>query len=765
MLIELLAAVAADPTHFPLWIVAAFAAGMYPIGFMLGAPCSPCCGKCSNCEQGTLPETVTVTLNGYTDKSQGPYLCGLTFSSCYGNGASGRVTAPGGDPDEAAGPITAVELTSAGSGYAKFGRVIPTVSATGSGSGATFDVTLTQSQDNCDLDFWEVSKITITGAGIGYSEDEFLQFSVAEGDTEQSAAVVRLQTQREEPTATLEVSSATGSGAELSVTFESIGGTPEQWRVDAVSVDEAGDLYATGDEVAFTFGTNTLEVGPASFFVKAAHAAPTVEAQINYSSGTGASLAVTLSQFVYYDGSDMWAVDSISVADGGSGYAEYDSIDVVAIDGIVRDGCGAYVESVDEGGAILSVAVYSGGAYFKGGPITEVEVTNPGVYYGDSGVPIGVEIDNGGMYFREDATAPPYVADVTVSINQTLPSEGAGAEISATVGADPEDAATWGRITALTIDAAGDNYLAWRWLANNCCGHYMNAKQIVLKRDNVASYTAQNNASVSVGGIAIPAGCVYSHRLCGGWQSPFGGGSYSGAVQTRDHAIRVAYRGPTVPPIADVSRFALGAGSDGLVSTACAATFTATTLIPDCSDFSFLGTAAGGMTVTVAPGGEYEEDAGYPGKSIAGCSACCQGTGIPPEEITVSVSDHRPGAVPNISGSHVLARLMEQVWTLDIPVDEVSTIQLRVWVEAAMCSSQPDDGCDHCIKKCATMGAIILPSQDGGDSRFCGADNAAKCAAACTDAPICQPVGGTQIVWRSNTGGVGCGDILFTMTI
>jgi hypothetical protein len=37
-----------EPLSCVLWLVALFAAGMYPLGFMLGAPCSPCCGD--NCD-------------------------------------------------------------------------------------------------------------------------------------------------------------------------------------------------------------------------------------------------------------------------------------------------------------------------------------------------------------------------------------------------------------------------------------------------------------------------------------------------------------------------------------------------------------------------------------------------------------------------------------------------------------------------------------------------------------------------------------------
>jgi hypothetical protein len=38
-----------EPLSCVLWLVALFAAGMYPLGFMLGAPCSPCCDSNAGC--------------------------------------------------------------------------------------------------------------------------------------------------------------------------------------------------------------------------------------------------------------------------------------------------------------------------------------------------------------------------------------------------------------------------------------------------------------------------------------------------------------------------------------------------------------------------------------------------------------------------------------------------------------------------------------------------------------------------------------------
>ena len=39
--------VSVDPPSLLAWLVFTFAAGMYPLGIMLGASCSPCCGRCS----------------------------------------------------------------------------------------------------------------------------------------------------------------------------------------------------------------------------------------------------------------------------------------------------------------------------------------------------------------------------------------------------------------------------------------------------------------------------------------------------------------------------------------------------------------------------------------------------------------------------------------------------------------------------------------------------------------------------------------------
>lgn len=748
-MIELLA----DPTSALLWVVFLMALGMYPFGLMLGSPCSPCCGKCP-CTEGELPETVTVTIDGYSDKSQSQvHLSVLRFDACYGSGAAGHVTAPGGDPATDAGPVSAVTLSSPGSGYAKLGRTAPTVTATGSGSGATFDVTLTQSLDDCDVDEWKVTKVAVTAPGSGYVHDEALTFTVAAGDTQEVAAVARLQTERGEPAATLEVTSAQGSGAAFTVVFSSIGGTPPVWGVDSVTVDDGGDLYVTGDPVTFTKSPTTTEVLQAAFTAKATHTLPTVSAYVDSATGTGAALSVTLSAITQDDGSAAWEVSAVAIDNAGSGYGAYDSVAFDVTDGISTLGASAYVDSVDASGAVQSITVDNAGVFFKGGPISEIVVDAGGSYFGDTGEAESVEIDNGGAYYREDATLPPYVAEVTVTIDQIPPSDGNGAEITATVN-DDANSVHFGEIESISINSGGTGYLAWEWVANNCCGHYLNGKTFVLKRDNIPHLSA-DGAIVNFANFGapkyVPHECVYSHRVCGGWYSPFATGPYwLRDISYKTHNILVGYRGHYAPPIAAVARLDQSYSPDDYPSSGCAEVFETDTLISDCDNFDFSATSEHGQTITVSAGGNYDATNGIPDNNS--CSACCQGTAPLPQEITVALIDYRVGAnIQNLSGNYVLGYDNLHRWRIYNP------IALEVRVEAELCAKNPaGGGCDHCLKKCAVVGSMFFP-----DARFCGADDAAKCAVACIDSPVCAPPAGVELFWKTDGG---CGNPVMKIT-
>lgn len=282
----------------------------------------------------------------------------------------------------------------------------------------------------------------------------------------------------------------------------------------------------------------------------------------------------------------------------------------------------------------------------------------------------------------------------------------------------------------------------------------------MLRRDGVESVSSVDGGQVRVGGHFIPAACVYSHRMCGGWHDPFTvGPGWNRQVEYFSHRILVGYRGPALSPVASVER-ALEFTDEATRDSACHAYFGADTLIANCGDFAFEGTGSNGKTISVSAGGDYDAQDGFPGGSMAGCSACCQGADVPPAEITVNLQDLRPGAMPDLSGDHVLAKVNGnfQLWFLT-----VAGIQVRVWMDAEFCARHPDaGGCDHCIKKCAVFGAVFTGGAFGGwDTRLCDLDEAQQCEAACLDTPMCAPPAGVEIT-LSHTD--PCGDPDFIIT-
>ncbi len=526
---DILAAIAADPTLLPLWAVMLFAAGMYPIGMIFG--CTPCCDPCVCASGATLPDTITVTLDGFTDYSK-KQICTLSFSACYGSGGSGTVDEPGhsspeSDPVDDRGPITAVTLTDGGSGYAKLGRAAPTLSAsvyTDTGSGASLEATVTKATqpDECGLDYWEVTGITVVSDGEGYIPSDFMLFDVAEGDSVEISATANITIGRIEPTITLAIDSPSGSGADISAVLDEATGAPplaKTWLVDSVTIEDGGDNYTHLDAVVITLAEGSEQGSSASLALVTDNAEPTLSASVISTGGDGASLSVTLTEGVASpSGSAVWAVTSIAVDTPGAAYAEGDFVPIDIVDGDARSGgCLAFVTEVDGSGGIVAVTISEGGEYFKGGPITSVQVDYGGEYWKLDGTILAVELTNGGKYYREDASLPPYVATVTVNISQgyNTPSDGTGAVITATVEDDPQSP-DFGKITGLTVEDGGDGYLAWMWETNDCCGHYLNGQSIVLERfkdSNAAACEAATKAATAAVPEAMRA-VIFSAMAC-----------------------------------------------------------------------------------------------------------------------------------------------------------------------------------------------------------------------------------------------------------
>lgn len=307
-MLELLAAIHdMDPTAAILWSLLAFAASMYPLGIMLGSECSPCC-PCP-CPTGTLPDTLTVTFSGLPDQTRGPDNIGLSFSSCFGSGAAGRILEPGGVAGTDDGPISSVSLTNAGSGYARLGRVAPTITASGGGTGATLAVVLETAKDACNIDYWSVSSVTVSAGGTGYTDGEPVTFTEASGDSVDAGASGTINTVRVEPTVSASVFSFAGSGATLTPTLTQ--GTDFNgktvWSVDSMTIDDPGAYYEVYDSVSVTPDDGTTS----SFFY----------GSVSSVDGNGGITGIDIyGAGEFYKATDE--VESVTVTGGGVYYRE-----------------------------------------------------------------------------------------------------------------------------------------------------------------------------------------------------------------------------------------------------------------------------------------------------------------------------------------------------------------------------------------------------------------------------------------------------------
>lgn len=725
---ELLAALATlDPPQLVAWSLLAFAAGMYPVGLMLGATCNPCCG-CTLCTEGKLPQTLTVTFDGLQDKTQSDDLITLSFTSCFGSGAAGRVLAPGGEPGVDDGPITSVSLTSSGSGYAKIGRVAPTVTAGGgSGSGATFTVTLSKLQDACSVDYWEVKSVTASG-GAGYVDNESLTFTVASGDTEEQSAEAYITTQRSAPTLTALV--AVGSGALFTVNTTS-SGTPTTWSVSSISVTNGGTGYLNGTGVVISKDGNDVEVATADAIALVARSQPTLTAAVISIGGSGCTLSVTLTQGTDIESRDMWYVSALTIGNAGTGYVVGDQVAITVTDGEESQFSmfSASVSSIDGSGGVTGIQIDDGGEYYKyTGIIESILVIDGGSYYSDDGVASSVTVTTAGKYYREDAAATPYVSAPTVTITQAPASTGSGAVITANVNSTVGNA-DFGKVTSLTITNAGSDYLAWQWRYTKCCGEHYNGMSVVLLRD----------------------GCTYAHAFCG-----------VGNNENNPGSVELEYFGPTEPPriylwSEGAARFDGSVSSDATPSNLCDTNFTTESLVADCAtwadeeDNPIVFDGPNGETATVTAGGTY--DAGFLNFGARSCAICCKGNAAVPSEIEVQLTDSRATKVLDFSGTYVLPYGCGTI--PDLQQDRLShcyyaeflfgspgnykAVRLRVRTE--LCSTrefEPDEwGCDECHKKCRVIASVVFldgANASGDDPEI----NSGNACSECEVTPVCS---------------------------
>jgi hypothetical protein len=287
-----------------------------------------------------------------------------------------------------------------------------------------------------------ISAVTVTNGGFDYAYLE----------------VIRVQ-----PTVVAEFISSTGSGAVLSLTLEETtdeDGRPV-WEVATLSLDDAGVGYESSDSIVFTVTDGDVQAEASASF-RLNREEPTLGLDLPSSLGSGATFTVALTQTTDTNGEDVWAVDSVTVTNGGTGYglSEFAVVDV--IDGVEQStasfqvltkrveptvtatipftsgGSGVVLAvtlsaTTDSSGRdawqIASIAVTNGGtgydnsefvsinlvagtllsgasvsATVSGGVVQSVSVTSGGLYYLDSDEIEEVIVGNGGEYYKTDGS-------------------------------------------------------------------------------------------------------------------------------------------------------------------------------------------------------------------------------------------------------------------------------------------------------------------------------------------------------------------------
>lgn len=398
----------------------------------------------------------------------------LSATACFGSGFSGIATEPTGAPGDG-GPITAVAVTEPGSGYAEIGRVEPTLTISGSGSGADLEVSLAQVADGCGRPRWTIDAVTLGpgGGGTGYTDGEQLSVTVDEPGTEGDPAVLTVSCGREAPSLVADYPLGGGSGAVVTVSVTPSTLYANTWEVDEFTVVDGGSGWTWGQYVTAVGETDEdVKVLGVDAYVRTTITEPTIG--LAGGSGSGAALAVTLASNGTAYGPPSWNIASVGITSAGTGYQVTDSLTIDLIAGDVEIiAATVTVSTVNGSGGITGLNIQNGGAYYhEGGTISSIEIDDYGFgyrgsYYRTSDVVESVTVVEGGLFWEDDPTAPAIVSPITINISQRVPSAGAGADIEAVVDDDPASD-TFGEIVGLTIVDGGDDYLAV-WVTDGPC--------------------------------------------------------------------------------------------------------------------------------------------------------------------------------------------------------------------------------------------------------------------------------------------------------
>jgi hypothetical protein len=211
---------------------------------------------------------------------------------------------------------------------------------------------------------------------------------------------------------------------EAEITLQANGGVLTGATLDR---DKPGKFYIQKEYAGQPTQIREVEiVAKGSGYAKLGRREPVVTATA--SSGSGATFTPTLAIDQDECGVDYWYIDSVSVS-GGTGY---------------------------QTGAALSFSVQGDGTEEK--PASGSVVTSEEPEF--EGVPVSVTVSDGGRYYEETDKDPPYVAEVTVLVEQIPPSAGSGAEFNVIVEDNPTSP-DFGKIKKVEITDDGQGYSLW----------------------------------------------------------------------------------------------------------------------------------------------------------------------------------------------------------------------------------------------------------------------------------------------------------------
>lgn len=322
-----------------------------------------------------------------------------------------------------------------------------------------------------------IASVTVTAAGV-YFHDTGVPYSVVVGSGGQYYAE-----DRDSPPCVADIAvDASACGGTDAVLTAVVGVDPDDpstfGKITGVTIDDGGDGYLAWRWVCLPHET----LNGKDIVLKASNPKKLVTLHFQSCHGSGACATVdAIGDTVTCEDNEItleWDgtptdIRQVTLTNGGSGYAklgrEEPVLTLTTVAGFGATFTPAFGQYSDDCGldywVIESIAVSGGGSYVNGASLTitpatlndKTQVAAVATVVVEGGVPQSVTVTNGGKYYRENAALTPYVATVTVVVDQATGSSGSGATITATV-EDNTASPDFGKITALAIDDGGSGY-------------------------------------------------------------------------------------------------------------------------------------------------------------------------------------------------------------------------------------------------------------------------------------------------------------------